>query len=133
MQPVCIACKKRYFYREGDEDCTEFLCEECMSMNPQKNLGSWSRLRFRILQRDNFSCKYCGASTLNTEGTILHIDHIMPVSRCGTNSEKNLITSCALCNLGKLAFELNNKNKCMANEYLNSGKVKEALKNGKDK
>lgn len=56
--------------------------------------------RFRVLQRDKFRCRYCGAHGSETE---LHIDHIQPVSAGGTNDQLNLVTSCKACNLGKHA------------------------------
>ena len=61
-------------------------------------------LRFKILERDNFRCAYCGA---NPQETSLHIDHKLPVSDGGTNELDNLITACAECNLGKGARSLN--------------------------
>lgn len=56
------------------------------------------RDRFEILQRDGFTCRYCGRQPGETE---LQIDHVKPVSQGGTNSLLNLITSCRLCNAGK--------------------------------
>jgi 5-methylcytosine-specific restriction endonuclease McrA len=56
--------------------------------------------RFRVLQRDKFRCRYCGAHGSETE---LHIDHVQPVSAGGTNNPLNLVTACRACNLGKHA------------------------------
>jgi hypothetical protein len=36
------------------------------------------RLRFLILKRDDFSCRYCGRKSPDV---ILHIDHIKPYSK----------------------------------------------------
>lgn len=57
-----------------------------------------ARTRFRVLERDGFTCQYCGAKAPNVE---LHVDHIVPVAKGGTNDESNLVTACAVCNLGK--------------------------------
>lgn len=57
-------------------------------------------LRFQILQRDGFRCCLCGASTANRQ-VELEIDHIIPISRGGTNDPHNLQTLCRPCNLGK--------------------------------
>src|SRR5690606_8515789 len=62
------------------------------------------KLRFKILQRDNFTCKYCGRSA--NDGVVLHVDHIQPVSKGGTDEESNLITACQECNLGKSDTEI---------------------------
>lgn len=61
-------------------------------------------LRFEIFKRDGFTCQYCGS---HPPKIILHVDHIHPVSKGGLNDMDNLITSCAPCNLGKSAKELN--------------------------
>ncbi len=59
------------------------------------------RLRFRVLQRDNFSCQACGASPAITLGVGLHIDHIVPWSKGGETVIENLRTLCETCNRGK--------------------------------
>jgi hypothetical protein len=59
--------------------------------------------RFAIMRRDGFACKYCGAKA--SEGAKLHIDHIQPRSRGGTEHHLNLVTACAECNLSKGASE----------------------------
>ena len=61
------------------------------------------RLRFEVLKRDAFTCQYCGKQPPDT---ILHLDHIKPVSKGGKNTILNLITSCQDCNLGKSDKEL---------------------------
>lgn len=56
------------------------------------------KLRFEVFKRDFFKCQYCG----NTPpGTILEVDHVIPVSKNGSNDIENLITSCFDCNRGK--------------------------------
>jgi hypothetical protein len=56
------------------------------------------RLRFQILARDEFRCRYCGRTSLEVA---LHVDHIMPASKGGKTESQNLITACADCNIGK--------------------------------
>jgi 5-methylcytosine-specific restriction endonuclease McrA len=41
----------------------------------------------------------CGASA--SDGAVLHIDHITPVSHDGLTVPENLQTLCQSCNLGK--------------------------------
>lgn len=57
-----------------------------------------TKLRFKILLRDNFTCQYCGQKAPNV---ILHVDHILPSSKGGKTTEDNLRTACEDCNLGK--------------------------------
>lgn len=59
------------------------------------------RLRFRVMKRDNFSCRACGASPTMKPGLLLHVDHIEPWSRGGETIDENLQTLCQACNLGK--------------------------------
>lgn len=55
-------------------------------------------LRYKILKRDKFKCKSCGAKAGDVE---LEIDHIVPVSKGGKTTEINLQTLCKKCNRGK--------------------------------
>jgi hypothetical protein len=57
-------------------------------------------LRFKVLTRDNYTCRYCGGKAPNVE---LHVDHIVPKARGGRDELSNLVTSCRRCNLGKHA------------------------------
>jgi len=61
-------------------------------------------VRFEVLRRDGFRCQYCGRSSSDGD-VILEVDHIVPVSKGGTNDLNNLITSCRECNRGKGARE----------------------------
>lgn len=54
--------------------------------------------RFRILARDNFTCRYCGRCAPNVE---LEVDHIHPRSLGGGDEPDNLVTACHDCNNGK--------------------------------
>lgn len=59
------------------------------------------RLRFKVMQRDNFKCCACGASPAKDSSVELHIDHITPWSKGGETVMENLQTLCQQCNLGK--------------------------------
>ena len=61
-----------------------------------------AQLRFRILARDGFRCRYCGRPG-NAPGVVLHVDHVVPVVAGGATTEDNLLTACDECNLGKAA------------------------------
>lgn len=62
----------------------------------RKKIGK--RLRFEILKRDGFRCRYCGATPVTS---LLHVDHVVPVAEGGTNDPANLVAACSGCNLGK--------------------------------
>jgi hypothetical protein len=57
---------------------------------------SWSRLRSLVKRRDNATCFHCGKVDDNG-----HCDHLIPLSRGGTDSILNLVWSCSSCNLEK--------------------------------
>jgi hypothetical protein len=56
------------------------------------------RLRYEILRRDNFACRYCGAAAPDVK---LNADHVIPKSLGGSDSPENLVASCVDCNAGK--------------------------------
>lgn len=56
------------------------------------------RTRFEVLRRDNYTCRYCGASAPDVE---LTVDHVVPVALGGTDNPDNLVTACRDCNAGK--------------------------------
>lgn len=62
------------------------------------------KLRFEVFKRDNFTCQYCGRKAPDI---VLNVDHIVPVSKGGTNELLNLTTSCFDCNNGKRDVPLN--------------------------
>jgi predicted RNA-binding Zn-ribbon protein involved in translation (DUF1610 family) len=80
-------------------------CESCLSEDTTTPGRDHARdpiqaqLRFRVLQRDAFRCRYCGRGA--PQGAILHLDHIIPVTAGGATTEDNLLTACVDCNLGK--------------------------------
>lgn len=64
--------------------------------------GKWrgaslpKQVRNAVLERDNHTCAYCGVTDAP-----MHIDHIKPVLRGGTDAMANLTAACAPCNLSK--------------------------------
>lgn len=77
------------------------------SKTTRKSIGL--KKRFNIFERDNFTCQYCGKTPPNC---VLEIDHVIPVSKNGTNDDINLLTSCFECNRGK-------KTKILSNQKMN--------------
>ena len=54
--------------------------------------------RFQILQRDGFTCRYCGRSAPDVQ---LEVDHVEPRSQGGSDEPENLVAACFECNRGK--------------------------------
>lgn len=61
----------------------------------------WFGLRFEVLQRDGFTCQYCGQSA---PSVVLDVDHRLSVAEGGDDSLGNLVTACRACNVGKEAL-----------------------------
>lgn len=97
-----IALKSFVNYYNSSDDTTlqdnEFRnCTSTHRTSRDINL----RLRFLVMQRDNFKCCLCGASPAKDPSVELNIDHIVPYSKGGETVLENLQTLCSRCNLGK--------------------------------
>lgn len=55
-------------------------------------------LRFQVLTRDGYTCRYCGAFAPVAR---LVLDHVVPRSQGGADTLHNLVTACEDCNAGK--------------------------------
>lgn len=60
-----------------------------------------ARLRFEILRRDDYTCRYCGATAPDVR---LTVDHVVPRALGGTDTPDNLAASCSDCNAGKASL-----------------------------
>ena len=59
------------------------------------------RLRWKVLQRDRFTCCGCGRSPATSVSVELCVDHIVAWSNGGETTFENLQALCSDCNLGK--------------------------------
>ena len=59
------------------------------------------RLRFEILRRDGYTCRYCGAQAPDAK---LTVDHVVPTTLGGGDDPRNLVTACHECNAGKTSI-----------------------------
>lgn len=57
-------------------------------------------LRYQVLRRDNFTCRYCGRGAPEVK---LVVDHVVAEALGGRGEPSNLVTACADCNGGKSA------------------------------
>ena len=58
------------------------------------------RLRYEVLRRDNYTCRYCGAFAPQA---VLEVDHVTPRKHGGKDAPENLVAACQDCNRGKSA------------------------------
>ncbi|MEZ4643031.1 MAG: HNH endonuclease [Chloroflexota bacterium] len=74
-------------------------------VNVPRRGASWSRLG--VLNRDRWTCVYCGAKLGDRKGAAVFnkgdftLDHILPRSRGGRNTWGNTACACAPCNRRK--------------------------------
>ncbi len=55
-----------------------------------------------LFARDGYRCQYCDRSPLDLRGReCLTRDHLVPLSRGGTNEWTNVVTACSTCNTRK--------------------------------
>lgn len=61
-------------------------------MSKQSRRGAeWESIRRRILDRDGWTCVYCGKALDGADATV---DHVIPVDAGGTDDDSNLVASC---------------------------------------
>lgn len=56
------------------------------------------RTRYEVLRRDNYTCRYCGASAPDV---VLQVDHVIHQALGGADDPSNLVAACRDCNAGK--------------------------------
>ena len=89
--------KKRQYHLEHTREWRKKNPEKYEARR-KKNKQRRLKLRFQVLQRDNFTCQYCGR---RPPECILEVDHKYPKAKGGLDKIENYITSCRECNLGK--------------------------------
>ena len=82
---------------EADGALSVPLLQEWRERHPERLPDAeWAALRLQVFVRDDFTCTYCGA-----RGVRLECDHIIPLSRGGSDDLTNLTTACKPCNQAK--------------------------------
>jgi hypothetical protein len=71
------------------------LMSETTPPHPVENYYLDPKLREELFERDEWTCRYCAEAV--TPETVT-LDHVVPVSRGGTNERENLVTACLMCN-----------------------------------
>lgn len=65
-------------------------------ITPRLPASEWRERRENVFRRDDYTCEYCG-----DRGGKLECDHVVPVSKGGSNEYSNLVTACFKCNRSK--------------------------------
>lgn len=78
------------------DEVEEFLTKYLKKRMYNFDLPLWRKITKRVFERDSYTCSYC-----LQKGGELEVDHIIPLSKGGTNALSNLTTSCRKCNRQK--------------------------------
>ena len=65
----------------------------------RRRIGKYERQE--IWRRFNKECYHCGKTLRASTAKHMHIDHLIPISKGGSNDDDNLVASCPKCNLRK--------------------------------
>ena len=95
---VKSACEQVALYHEGKITKDQLLLKS-KPKSERKTIPL--KIRWKVLKRDNYTCKKCGRSPGKDHSVELEIDHIIPIAKSGTNNIENLQTLCYECNQGK--------------------------------
>jgi len=113
LNPTGIGCKPPVPGKARCEECSQ-KASDWRQANPEKVCASASRRRalmaqvlstltpeqwLEILEYYDRRCAYCFVS--EAEVGTLHMEHVMPIFRGGTNTPDNVVPACRSCNSSK--------------------------------
>lgn len=78
-----------------DKSLTKQVRAEYLEMRKTDEFWVWWKRQYA---RQHAECYYCEVSLKNRR---VNVEHITPISRGGQNVEKNMVLSCASCNMKK--------------------------------
>lgn len=75
--------------------CAEHRRERRSPSSRVTGTAAWKRVRRLVLERDGWTCRYCGRPAQT-------VDHVEPVSRGGDPLDpENCVAACGSCNYSK--------------------------------
>ena len=83
------------------------LNKEFGGNEPKRKRTLTNSIKVEVFKRDNYTCQECGAG----REAKLHVHHLIPVSRGGTDEMSNLVTLCDSCNfaIGNRVYKIKSK------------------------
>ncbi|WP_298502154.1 HNH endonuclease [uncultured Methanobrevibacter sp.] len=98
MEKYCKSCGR--VFKDSDFRICPYCGKQLSTRTGRQPIPR--KLRHQVFQRDGYRCRECGATNKQTR---LHVDHIKPVAKGGTNDLSNLQTLCEDCNKAKYTDE----------------------------
>lgn len=93
--PVCATCREWEKKHLEEINSPEYLRGSILENKANAKKPIPNTLRWAVWERDNFTCKHCGARQN------LSVDHIIPESKGGELTMENTQTLCKSCNSRK--------------------------------
>lgn len=90
----------KIFTIENESVVVESRVQPSRTIRYQRSLMT-KKLRDKVKSRDNYTCQECGVSLSDEPHLLLEVDHIIPLSKGGKTTMKNLQTLCWRCNRTK--------------------------------
>jgi hypothetical protein len=102
---ICAHCRKVFEKRYFNERYCSKKCHEEHVLVKKENMVNVEKARYKIFERDEFRCVYCGKSSIE-DNISLCIDHVEPYSVKMNSNVYNLVTACYQCNFGKGPYSM---------------------------
>lgn len=100
----CETCGETFTPKRSTARYCSDRCRYHKHLANTKRVTIPADLRFSILYRDGFACRYCGDRPPRKQ---LKVDHVMSVADGGPLTDPdNLVTACTTCNAGKSDLSL---------------------------
>ena len=99
MSNTCKACTTvaNRVYREANPEVRRAVYNNRRArVNAAEGSFTAADVRGKLLRQNN-SCYWCGTVL----GAGFHVDHVIPLSKGGTNGPENIVCACPSCNLSK--------------------------------
>jgi 5-methylcytosine-specific restriction endonuclease McrA len=96
--PIAEGLKMVFLHAKNEHPTKEGIRYRRIIKSKQYKKTLPKGIRHEVLKRDDFRCVECGATNKQTP---LQIDHILPISKGGTDELDNLRTLCNICNISK--------------------------------
>ncbi len=94
---ISWCANQRFMYEEDIfDEVQDFLNNYITKRLYAVDVRLWKRIASQIFSRDGYKCAYCGIT-----GGKLEVDHVVPISKGGSNDLSNLTTACQKCNRQK--------------------------------
>lgn len=87
-------------------DIQKILNENIQGKEYQVKLLKGTTVNTYLKLKHNYTCQYCGTKSTSKKKVRLETDHVIPVSKGGSNQLTNLTLACHICNRNKGALSV---------------------------